>query len=109
MKKMQKALLKQKKPVTGKNSQVLIRASKLCKYFGKNGEIKAVDDLDLEIHEGETFGLLGPTLFPAVSFASMKNSARSVLMMMSGSELLPRCSPNSVLALFSTDQLVYSH
>ena len=33
---------------------------KLSKYYGKGGEIKAVDGLDLEVYEGETFGLLGP-------------------------------------------------
>jgi len=40
--------------------KVLIRTDKLSKYYGKGGEIKAVDELDLEVHEGETFGLLGP-------------------------------------------------
>ncbi|MHA2295641.1 MAG: ABC transporter ATP-binding protein [Candidatus Hodarchaeales archaeon] len=38
--------------------KVLISTNKLSKYFGK--DIKAVDELDLEIHKGETFGLLGP-------------------------------------------------
>jgi ABC-2 type transport system ATP-binding protein len=37
----------------------LIRTDKLSKYYGK-GEIKAVDQLDLSVYEGETFGLLGP-------------------------------------------------
>ena len=40
--------------------KVVIRTDKLSKYYGKGGEIKAVDELDLEVHEGETFGLLGP-------------------------------------------------
>jgi len=38
----------------------VIKSEGLSKYYGKGGEIKAVDDLDLEIYEGETFGLLGP-------------------------------------------------
>jgi ABC-2 type transport system ATP-binding protein len=36
---------------------IIIKA--LSKYYGK-GSIKAVDHLDLTVHEGETFGLLGP-------------------------------------------------
>jgi len=39
--------------------KVLINADKLSKHYGK-GEIKAVDELDLTVYEGETFGLLGP-------------------------------------------------
>jgi len=39
--------------------KVVIRTEKLSKYYGKGGEIKAVDELDLEVYEGETFGLLG--------------------------------------------------
>ena len=38
----------------------LIRTDKLSKYYGKGGHIKGVDELDLHVHEGETFGLLGP-------------------------------------------------
>ena len=38
----------------------LVRTDKLSKCYGKEGQIKAVDELDLEAHEGETFGLLGP-------------------------------------------------
>lgn len=41
-----------------KNNKV-IETTKLSKYFD-NGSIKAVDNLDLTIYEGETFGLLGP-------------------------------------------------
>ena len=37
--------------------KVVIRTDKLSKYYGK---IKAVDELDFEVYEGETFGLLGP-------------------------------------------------
>ncbi len=40
--------------------KVVIRTDKLSKYYGKGGEIKAVDELDLEVYEGETFWLLGP-------------------------------------------------
>jgi ABC-2 type transport system ATP-binding protein len=39
--------------------KTLIETHKLSKYYGK-GEIKAVDQLDLKVYEGETFGLLGP-------------------------------------------------
>jgi len=38
----------------------VIHADDLCKYYGKAGEIKAVNSLSLEIFQGETFGLLGP-------------------------------------------------
>ena len=43
-------------------NKVLVRTDKLSKHYGsgKTGWIKAVDELDLEVHEGETFGLLGP-------------------------------------------------
>lgn len=40
--------------------KALIRTESLSKYYGKGGEIKAVDELTLEVYEGETFGLLGP-------------------------------------------------
>ncbi len=39
--------------------KAVIRTEKLSKYYGK-GEIKALDELDLTVYEGETFGLLGP-------------------------------------------------
>jgi ABC-2 type transport system ATP-binding protein len=39
---------------------VLIQTRDLSKYYGKSREIRAVDRLNLEVHEGETFGLLGP-------------------------------------------------
>lgn len=32
----------------------------MSKYYGKGGKIKAVNELNLEAYEGETFGLLGP-------------------------------------------------
>jgi len=40
--------------------KIMIKTDGLSKYYGKGGEIKAVDELDLEIYKGETFGLLGP-------------------------------------------------
>ena len=39
---------------------ILIETDGLSKYYGKGKAIKAVDDLDLTVYEGETFGLLGP-------------------------------------------------
>lgn len=38
----------------------LIRTSNLSKFYGKSGEIKALNRLNLEVFPGETFGLLGP-------------------------------------------------
>jgi len=38
----------------------LIITKGLSKYYGKGGAIKALDNLDLEVYKGETFGLLGP-------------------------------------------------
>ena len=38
----------------------VIRTENLCKFFGKGNMIKAVDDINLEVFKGETFGLLGP-------------------------------------------------
>ncbi len=38
----------------------ILRVDKLSKYYGKGYAIKAVDELSLEVYEGETFGLLGP-------------------------------------------------
>lgn len=40
--------------------EVVIKTDMLSKYYGKGGEIKAVDELNLEVFKGETFGLLGP-------------------------------------------------
>jgi ABC-type multidrug transport system ATPase subunit len=40
--------------------KVTIRTDKLSKVYGKGGNIRAVDDLNLEVYSGETFGLLGP-------------------------------------------------
>jgi ABC-2 type transport system ATP-binding protein len=40
--------------------KAVIRTENLSKFFGKGNIIKAVDDLCLEVYEGETFGLLGP-------------------------------------------------
>jgi ABC-2 type transport system ATP-binding protein len=38
----------------------IISTESLSKYYGKGDAIQAVDDLDLEVYAGETFGLLGP-------------------------------------------------
>ena len=43
----------------GANGTV-IRTEAITKLFGKRNEIKAVDNLTLEVRRGETFGLLGP-------------------------------------------------
>jgi len=40
--------------------KAVISTDRLSKYYGKSGEIKAVDELNLEVYKGETFGLLGP-------------------------------------------------
>jgi len=40
--------------------KIVVQTQGLSKYYGKGKEIKAVDSLDLEVYEGETFGLLGP-------------------------------------------------
>ncbi|UCH01789.1 MAG: ABC transporter ATP-binding protein [Candidatus Bathyarchaeota archaeon] len=40
--------------------KVIIRTEALSKHYGKGNAIKAVDHLDFEVYEGETFGLLGP-------------------------------------------------
>jgi len=39
------------------NEKIVIRAEKLCKDFG---ETKAVQNLDLEVREGELYGVVGP-------------------------------------------------
>lgn len=38
----------------------IIQTKRLSKYFGKGNAVKAVDNLNLEVFKGETFGLLGP-------------------------------------------------
>ena len=40
--------------------KVVIETENLSKYYGKGGEIRALDELSIEVFEGETFGLLGP-------------------------------------------------
>ena len=44
---------------TKQKNKIIIKTEGLSKYYNK-GQIKAVDELCLEIFEGETFGLLGP-------------------------------------------------
>jgi ABC-2 type transport system ATP-binding protein len=40
--------------------KVIIQTESLSKYYGKGNQIKAVDNLNLKVFKGETFGLLGP-------------------------------------------------
>jgi ABC-2 type transport system ATP-binding protein len=40
--------------------KVVIETENLSKYYGKDKEIKALDELNIKVFEGETFGLLGP-------------------------------------------------
>lgn len=40
--------------------KILIHTENLSKYYGTGNSIKAVDNLNLKVFEGETFGLLGP-------------------------------------------------
>jgi len=39
--------------------KIMIETDGLSKYYGKGGVIKAVGEFNLEVYEGETFGLLG--------------------------------------------------
>ena len=42
------------------NNEVLLQVEHLCQYFKmEGGELKAVDDVNFEIHKGEVFGLVG--------------------------------------------------
>ena len=42
------------------NQETLLKVEHLCQYFKmEGGELKAVDDVSFEIHEGEVFGLVG--------------------------------------------------
>jgi ABC-2 type transport system ATP-binding protein len=42
------------------SSQFAIQIRALSKHYGRTGEIKALNSVDLEIKEGELFGFLGP-------------------------------------------------
>ena len=42
------------------DSPLAIQTQALSKYYGRNGEIKALQTLNLEIRQGELFGFLGP-------------------------------------------------
>lgn len=38
----------------------IITVENISKYYGRRNEVRAVDGLNLSVHRGETFGLLGP-------------------------------------------------
>ena len=38
----------------------IIHTDKLSKHYGKGNMIKAINELSIDVYEGETFGLLGP-------------------------------------------------
>jgi ABC-type branched-subunit amino acid transport system ATPase component len=42
------------------DSAFAIQTQALSKHYGRNGEIKALQTLNLEIRQGELFGFLGP-------------------------------------------------
>ena len=42
------------------DSNFAIQTQALSKHYGRNGEIKALQTLSLEIRQGELFGFLGP-------------------------------------------------
>ncbi len=52
-------MYKEKNEKKTHRGQILIKTDGLSKHYGK-GKIKAVDNLNLDIYENETFGLLGP-------------------------------------------------
>jgi ABC-2 type transport system ATP-binding protein len=41
-------------------NKIVIETKNLSKFYGKGKEIRALDELNLKVFEGETFGLLGP-------------------------------------------------
>ena len=53
---------------------VVIRTEQLTKVYP--GGLKAVDELDLEVHQGEIFGLLGPNGAGKTTTAGMLTDAR---------------------------------
>lgn len=42
------------------NMKAVTATKGLSKHYGKGSSIKAMNGLDLEVYEGETFGLPGP-------------------------------------------------
>ena len=66
----------------------LIRTDKLSKCYGKEGQIKAVDELDLEVHEGETFSLLSPNGAGKTKYVRLLNS---ILELTSGTAEINGC------------------
>ena len=42
------------------DTNLAIQTRALTKHYGKSGEIKALQSLNLEIKQGELFGFLGP-------------------------------------------------
>jgi ABC-type uncharacterized transport system ATPase subunit len=51
--------------------KVIIQKETLSKYYSKKNQIIAVNNLNLKVYEGETFGLLGPN-------GIIKTTARAV-------------------------------
>ena len=43
------------------NDNIIIRAQDVCKYFGKNGAIKALDGVSTDILKGEVVVIIGPS------------------------------------------------
>ena len=43
------------------NDNIIIRAQDVCKYFGKNGAIKALDGVSTDIQRGEVVVIIGPS------------------------------------------------
>ena len=50
-------------------SEVMIRCQNLTKYYGKS---RGIENLNLEVFEGEVFGFLGPNEFCGTYSVSME-------------------------------------
>ena len=68
--------------------KIMINTDGLSKYYGKGGEIKAVDDLTLKVYEGETFGLLGPNGSGKTTCARSRRTNNKLLVVFG----LPMCA-----------------